>query len=142
MVTALDVDANDLIGKVAEKLREMKVKKPDFVGVVKSGAHADRPPEDPNFWYMRCASILRQTYARTNVGTNRLRRHYGGRKNRGVRPQKHFDAGGSTIRKAMQEMERVGLLKKEKVGRSLTASGRKLLDGAAKEVSKNERGGS
>ncbi|MFH1221505.1 MAG: 30S ribosomal protein S19e [Candidatus Micrarchaeota archaeon] len=135
MVTALDVDANALIGNVAGKLKEMKIKKPAFVGIVKTGPHVERPPEQSDFWYMRCASILRKAYADTTIGTNRLRTHYGGRKNRGVRPERHAKAGGSTIRKAMQELERVGLLKKEKVGRTLTGAGRKLLDGAAKDVS-------
>lgn len=138
MVTALDVDANALIDRVAEKLKNMKIKKPEFVGVVKSGCHAERPPEQPDFWYIRCASILRQAYCRGIIGTNRLRTHYGGRKNRGVKPQKHKKAGGSTIRKAMQELEKVGLLKKEKVGRSLTPAGRKLLDNVAKELAKKQ----
>jgi len=140
MVTALDVDANALIGNVAEKLKGMKMEKPKLIDTVKSGAHAERPPEDENFWYVRCASILRQTYVRNEVGVNRLRRHYGGRKSRGVKPERHYPAGGSIIRKALQQLEKAGLLKREKTGRILTGEGRKLLDAAAKEVS-NERGG-
>jgi len=136
MVTALDVDANALIGKVVEKLKTMKINKPAFVGLVKSGSHTERPPEQEDFWYIRCASILRKAYLEGTIGTNRLRTHYGGRKSRGVKPQVHRKAGGSTIRKAMQELEKAGLLKKEKVGRTLTPAGRKLLDAAAKEVMK------
>jgi small subunit ribosomal protein S19e len=139
MVTALDVDANDLIGNVAVKLKEMKIKKPAFVGLVKTGPQAERPPEQEDFWYLRCASVLRQAYVKDNIGTNRLRSHYGGAKNRGVRPEKHVKAGGSTIRKAMQELEKAGLLKKEKVGRSLSPAGRKLLDASAKEVYKPQK---
>lgn len=133
MVTAYDVEPNRLIEKAAQKLKAMRLKKPDFVGVVKSGAHAERPPQDEDFWYVRCASILRQVYVNDSVGTSKLRRHYGGRKSRGVMPEKHCPAGGSTIRKAMQELERVGLLEKQKTGRVLTAEGRKFLDGVAKE---------
>ncbi|NYZ77716.1 30S ribosomal protein S19e [Candidatus Micrarchaeota archaeon] len=135
MVTAYDVETNRLIAKVAERLKDAKIAKPAFVGLVKSGAHCSRPPEQDDFWYARCASILWQAYARTKVGTGRLRRHYGGRKRRGVRPERQMRAGGSTIRKAMQELEKAGFMAKEKVGRSLTAKGRKLLDNAAKEVS-------
>jgi len=133
MVTVYDVEANKLIAKTADKLKGMKIAKPAFVGIVKSGAHAVRPPQTPDFWYFRCASILRQAYIGNKVGVQRLRRHYGGRKNRGVKPDAHMPAGGSTIRKAMQELEKAGLLAKEKVGRVLTAKGRKLLDQAAKE---------
>lgn len=133
MVTVYDVEPNRLIENTAKKLKDMKIKKPDFVGVVKSGCHVERPPQDENFWYMRCASILRQAYVNSKVGTSKLRRHYGGRKNRGVMPEKHCPAGGSTIRKAMQELERAGLLEKQKTGRVLTAKGRQFLDKVAKE---------
>ncbi len=133
MVTAYDVEPNKLIAKAAEKLKEMKIEKPAFVGLVKTGSHAQRPPQDEDFWYVRCASILRQAYVNDAVGINRLRRHYGGKKSRGVRPNVHAPAGGSTIRKAMQQLEKAGLLAKQKTGRVLTAKGRKLLDAAAKE---------
>ncbi|MEM3075601.1 MAG: 30S ribosomal protein S19e [Candidatus Bilamarchaeaceae archaeon] len=134
MVTVFDVEPNALIEKVAQKLKGMKINKPAFVGIVKSGAHAERPPEQTDFWYIRCASLLRQAYVQNNIGINRLRRHYGGRKNRGVKPQRHYPAGGSIIRKAMQELEKAGLLKKGKTGRTLSAEGRKLLDITAREI--------
>jgi small subunit ribosomal protein S19e len=133
MVTANDVEPNKLIEKAAMKLKEMKINKPAFVGIVKSGSHASRPPQDDDFWYKRCASILRQAYMNQSVGISRLRRHYGGRKRSGVRPEHHRPAGGSTIRKAMQELEKAGLLTKQKVGRALSPKGRKFLDAAAKE---------
>ena len=134
MVTALDVEANKLIEKTAQKLKDMKLEKPEFVSFVKSGAHAERPPESADFWYFRCASVLRQAYIRGNIGVNRLRTHYGGRTNRGVRPQHSKKSGGKIIRKAMQLLEKAGLLSKQKVGRILTAKGRKFLDGVAKET--------
>jgi len=133
MVTVYDVEPNKLIRKTAEKLKAMNIPKPAFVGLVKSGAHVERPPHSEDFWYVRCASVLRQIYVNNTAGVNKLRRHYGGRKRRGMRPQKHAPAGGSTIRKAMQELEKAGLLAKGKAGRTLSAKGRKLLDEAAKE---------
>jgi small subunit ribosomal protein S19e len=134
MVTPFDVEANKLIETAATKLKEMKIAKPDFVGIVKSGAHAERPPSSEDFWYVRCASILRQAYIHEAVGVQKLRKHYGGKKRRGVRPERHADAGGSTIRKAMQGLETAGLLsKKDKAGRMLTPKGRAFLDSVAKE---------
>ena len=135
MVTALDIEPNKLIDNVASKLQAMKLEKPEFVGLVKTGAHAERPPYQSNFWFIRCASILRQAYVRDNIGTGKLRTHYGGRKSRGVKPQIHKKAGGSTVRKAMQALEKAGLLQKMEKGRKLTPKGRKLLDEAAKESS-------
>lgn len=135
MVTAYDVDANKLIESTAKKLSAMKIEKPAFIGQVKTGAHCQRPPEQSNFWYVRCASILRQVYINNEVGTRKLRRHYGGRKSRGVRPERHAPAGGSTIRKAMQALEKAGLLIKDKKGRKISGKGKQLLDNIAKEIS-------
>ncbi len=135
MVTVYDVEPNKLIGSAAKKLKDMKIDKPEFVGLVKTGSHAERPPSDEDFWYVRCASILRQAYINNVIGVQALRRHYGGRQRRGVKPQRHAPAGGSTIRKAMQNLEKAGLLKKEKEGRMLTPQGRAFLDGVAKECS-------
>ncbi|MBI2079944.1 30S ribosomal protein S19e [Candidatus Micrarchaeota archaeon] len=134
MITALDVEPNALIEQVAHKLKTMGINKPAFVGLVKTGAHNERPPEQEDFWYFRCASVLRQAYVNFNVGTNRLRRHYGGRKKKGVAPERHLPSGGSTIRKAMQSLEKAGLMVKEKTGRKLSAKGRSLLDSTAKEI--------
>jgi small subunit ribosomal protein S19e len=134
MVRVFDVDANALIGKAAEKLKAAGIKKPDFAGVVKSGAHADRPPESADFWYVRCASLMRQAYVNSEVGVQRMRRHYGGKKNRGVRPEKHVPAGGSSVRKAFQALEEAGLMEKGKTGRKLTAKGKSLLDKTASEM--------
>jgi len=133
MVTVYDVEPNKFIEKAAEKLKSMRIAKPPFVGLVKSGAHTERPPQQDNFWYIRCASILRQAYVGERIGTNKLRRHYGGRKRRGLRPERHAPAGGSTIRKAMQELEKAGLLIKQKNGRVLSPKGRQFLDTVAKE---------
>ncbi len=136
MVTALDVDPNKLIETAAKKLKDMKIEKPAFVGMVKTGPHAQRPPQSDDFWFVRCASVLRHAYVHGKIGTQRLRSHYGGRKSNGVRPEHHKRAGGSTIRKAMQQLEKHGLLEKLKTGgRKITAKGMKFLDGAAKEAS-------
>ena len=134
MVNALDVEPSKLLHKAAERLKEMKLEKPAFVGLVKTGPHAERPPEQDNFWFIRCASILRQAYVRTNVGVNRLRVHYGGLVNRGVRPSHNKKSGGGTIRKAMQTLEKAGLLLKQKQGRALTPKGRKFMDSVAKDA--------
>ncbi|MEM4272529.1 MAG: 30S ribosomal protein S19e [Candidatus Bilamarchaeaceae archaeon] len=136
MVRTFDVGANALIAKVAGKLKEMGMPKPAFVGIVKSGAHAERPPESPDFWYVRCASLMRQAYVNGSVGIQRMRRHYGKGKRRGTRPRKHVPAGGSTIRKAFQALERAGLMEKTQKGRALTAKGKSLLDKSASELAK------
>lgn len=139
MVSCLDVDSNKLIENIAKKLEDGGFEKgPEFIRFAKTGSHAERPPTQKNFWYIRCASVLRQAYAKETIGVNRLRRHYGGRKARGVRPEIHRPAGGSAIRKAMQALEKAGYMKKQKVGRAITGKGKKLLDQTAKEIKSSE----
>ncbi|MEM3555693.1 MAG: 30S ribosomal protein S19e [Candidatus Micrarchaeia archaeon] len=137
MISVYDVPADKLISKVAEKLKEVEgVKPPEWMEFAKSGAHRERPPEQENFWYIRCASILRKLYIKSPVGVNRLRREYGGRKHRGVKPEKFRKGSGSIVREALHQLEKVGFVEHSKKGRALTGKGRAFLDATALEVSK------
>lgn len=117
---------------LAEALKKMpEFKKPEWVDYVKTGADKARPNVDPDFWYKRAASILRQVYVKGIVGVSRLRTRYGGRKDRGMRPAEFKKAGGKIIRLILQQAETAGLLEKsksKKAGRMLTAKGKQLLE--------------
>jgi small subunit ribosomal protein S19e len=135
LVTVYDVSASSLVGKASGKLKEIpEIKPPAWVAYAKTGPHVERAPQQKDFWYRRCASLMRNLYVRGDSGVNRFKTHYGGRKNKGSRPEHHVDAGGSTIRKALQQLEKAGFVKKGKKGRELTSKGRALLDSAAKEA--------
>ena len=137
MVSALDVPADVLIKKVAEKLKENdKIKPPKWSEFVKTGVHAERKPHEKDWWYTRCASLLRKTYVEGKVGVGKLKTWYGGRKNRGSKPEHHVDASGAVIRRALQQLESAGLIKKDKTGRVLTAGGQSLLHKAVLEINK------
>ncbi|MEM4332304.1 MAG: 40S ribosomal protein S19 [Candidatus Micrarchaeia archaeon] len=139
MVGVYEVDANRLIAVLAKKLEsDGVVAPPAYIKYVKTGSHVEFGPEDKKFWYKRCASILRQAYVYGTISVGGLRRHYGGRKRHVVRRSHHRDAGGAIIRRAMQQLEKAGLLKKEAKGRSLTPAGRKMVDAACKEAGKSE----
>jgi small subunit ribosomal protein S19e len=140
MVSALEAPAGELIKKLAEKLKsESAIKAPAWTAYAKSGPHAERKPQEKDFWYVRSASILRKLYIEKNVGVGRLRTWYGRSKSKGSRPEHHVDAGGSIIRKAMQQLEAAGYVKKEKTGRVLTPKGRSLVDKAVMEFYKGEK---
>jgi len=142
MPTPYDVPADLLIERLAKYLkREVEeVRPPEWAIFVKTGSHAQRPPQDPDWWYVRCASLLRKLYLHGPIGVERLRSMYGGRKDRGHRPEHHRKAGGSIIRKALQQLEAAGLVQKvmnakgHVIGRALTPKGRSLLDRIATEV--------
>jgi len=140
MVSALEAPAGELIKKLAEKLKsDSVIKAPAWIGYAKSGPHAERKPQEKDFWYVRSASILRKLYIEKNVGVGKLRTWYGRGKSRGSRPEHHVDAGGSIIRKALQQLESAGYVKKEKIGRTLTPKGRSFVDKSVMEFYKGEK---
>ncbi|MCH7902846.1 30S ribosomal protein S19e [archaeon] len=130
-----DVPASMLIEEVAKDLKQ-KIQQPDFIAFVKSGAHTERAPNNPDWFYMRNASILYQIYKHGAAGTGHLRNYYGGRKNRGVKPERKRKASGKIIRVCLQSLEKQGLLKKEKKGRIVSSQGEKLLYAKSLEVGK------
>ena len=134
MVTVYDVPPDMLIKKTAEKLKEMDINVPEWVPFVKTGVSRERRPEQDDWWYIRCASILRKIYVYGPVGVERLRTAYGGRKNRGHEPEHFYKGSGNIIRKALQELERLGFVKRTPEGRVITPKGRSFLDNIAKEV--------
>lgn len=136
MTTAYDVPAEPLIRKLADKLKnEYKLQPPEWSIWVKTGAHKERAPEDPDWWYVRMASILRKVYIRGPIGVSRLRGMYGGKRDKGVKPYRHVKGSGSIIRKALQQLEEAGLVENmASKGRKVTSKGQSLLDNVAHEV--------
>ncbi|MEM0201305.1 MAG: 30S ribosomal protein S19e [Candidatus Micrarchaeaceae archaeon] len=136
MSNVLEADGSKLIEKVAEKLKSSGVEKPDYLDYVKSGAGRERVPEDENFWYIRCASILRQTYLNGHIGVSRLRSKYSNRKKHVVHRRHSIRSGGSIITDAFTALEKIGYVKKTTSGREITPKGRSFLDKLAGEVIK------
>ena len=133
MANVFDVKGSQLVSVAAQRLKE-KVKKPDYINYVKSGANKERPPMDPDFYYVRTASILRQVYLNGPVGVSRLKTRYGSSKGHRVHRHHHQTAGGSIIRDAMMALETAGYVKKTKKGRVITPQGKSFLDKISKEI--------
>ncbi len=138
MATVYDVPGDLLVERLAEKLKEIEeIKPPEWSSFVKTGRHKERVPEQQDWWYYRAASVLRRVYIDGPVGIQRLRTWYGGRKNRGHAPEHFYRAGGSIIRKVLQQLESAGLVKKiPGEGRVVTPKGQSLVDGTATELKK------
>ncbi len=136
MVSVKDVPADIFLKKLRDYIKRNvpEVQMPEWAKYVKTGPSKQRPPDDPEWWYMRAASLLRKLYIHGPIGVSRLRSFYGGRKDRGVKPEHHMDGGGSNIRKILQQLEKAGLVEKSKRGRVLTREGRSLLDRLAAEI--------
>ena len=136
MVTVYDVPAEQLIAKVAVKLREIDtIKPPEWAEYVRTGRHTERAPVQKDWWYTRSASILRKVAIKGPIGTSRLAEEYGGFADRGSRPNKAVKGSRNIVRKSIMQLEASGLVAKNKnKGRIVTSKGQKLLDAAAKEV--------
>ena len=138
MTTAFDVPAENLINALTKKLQKEKdVQPPEWGEFVRTGISRENPPENRDWWYVRCASILRKIYINNNIGIERLRSEYGGKSNRGSKPYKARGGSGSILRNALNQLEKAGYVSKLRgKGRVLTPKGRSFLDNTAFEVKK------
>jgi small subunit ribosomal protein S19e len=124
-----------------EELKKIdEIKPPEWAIFVKTGVHKKLPPKQEDWWYIRTASILRRIYLDGPIGVERLRTFYGGRKDRGHKPERFRKAGGNIIRTSLQQLEKAGLVEKnkdtKKRGRIITERGKSLLNKVAIEAKK------
>jgi small subunit ribosomal protein S19e len=140
MTTAYDVPADVLINRLSGYMKEniREIQPAEWAGYVKTGSHVERMPQNPDWWYVRSASVLRKLYMKGPVGVSRLRREYGGRKRRGVRPAHFAKAGGNILRSVLQQLEQAGLAQKDGTkGRVVSGKGRSLLDAMSTQIKRD-----
>lgn len=137
MPTPYDIPPQIFISKLAQYIKDNidQVTPPAWAPYTKTSTHTTKQPQNPNWWYTRCASLLRKTYTQGPIGIERLRAQYGGRKDQGTRPEHVRKGAGSNVRKLFQQLEAAGLVENVKgKGRILTSEGRRLLDTIATEM--------
>ena len=128
------VEPTKFIKVIAEKLKEYpEIKPPEGSQFWKTAFFKELAPLDSeNFWYIRCASILRKIRKFAPIGVNKLRKQYGGRSRRGHGLNHSRKGSGKIIRVALQQLEDANLIiKYEKKGRIMTADGMSLLQRTA-----------
>jgi small subunit ribosomal protein S19e len=138
MTTVYDVPPDKLVKLVAEKLKKNReIHLPKWAVDVKRGSNKELPPLDRDWWWMRCASVLRQLYLHGPVGVSRLRTYYGGSVRRGAKPERFRAASGKVIRVVLFQLEQAGYVikpEKGKRGRIISPKGQSFLDGTAHEI--------
>ena len=144
MTHILLVNANELVNKAAEELKKQKLVEPvEWTRFVKTGHHKERIPDSKDWWYSRAAAILRSIAKLGPVGTQKLRTKYGGKKNRGHKPERFYKASGSIIRKILQQLEKSELVRQtekgNRKGRILTPKGTSFLDKISVQINKEAR---
>lgn len=137
MAKVFDVPADDLISKLSDQLKkDKKINPPEWASYVKTGTHAEKIPQSRDWWYTRCASLVRKVYLHGPIGISDLKSYYGGRKRIGYNLDHHKDAGGAIIRNALQQLEASGYVEKKNKGRSISSEGMKRVDRLATEIFK------
>merc|ERR1712007_42792 len=98
--------------------------------LVKTGAFKEMPPQDPDWYYIRAASIARKVYLRGGIGVGAFTKVYGGRYRNGTL-KRHFAKGARGVnRHILKALEEMGIVcrKNEKGGRWITQNGQRELD--------------
>lgn len=117
--------------KLVEELKKVKdINAPEWAPFVKTGASKQRPPQNPEWWVVRAASVLSKINKYGPIGTNRLSKDYGSRKNRGFKPEKKYRGSRNIVRKCIQQLESAKLIKQvesPRSGKMITKEGRELL---------------
>ncbi len=136
MTTVYDVPPTPLIAEVAKELNKHDaIAAPEWAAFVKTGIHREKPPVDADWWPTRVAAVLRKVYVEGPIGTEKLRQHFGGYRDRGSMPNKAAKGSGSIARKALQQLEAAGLVQNvPSQGRIVTPQGRAMCDNAAHSV--------
>jgi len=115
--------------KEFEKMKEIQA--PEWAIFVKTGAHKERPPVQENWWAIRAVSVLNKVNKFGPVGVNSLAKQYGGRKNRGYKPEIKYSGSRNIVRKIMQQLESAKLIKQveePKSGKVVTKEGMALIN--------------
>jgi small subunit ribosomal protein S19e len=144
MVTVYDINPSELIIKASKELKSREnVSMPDWAKIVKTGPGQERQPVDPDWWYMRAASVLRKVYVKGPIGVSKLRIFYGKKKNRGTKPERFVRSSGKIIRVILQQLEAEEFLRHAEKGvhkgRIVTPKGQAFLDNLAKTMQKKEK---
>ena len=143
-IDSLSVNANQLIDLLAKELHSIpQIKPPLWATFVKTGAHKERPPARSDWWYVRAAAVLRTVARLGPVGTSKLRTKFGGKHSRGYKSERFARGSGSIIRKAMQQLEKAGLIRQAAKGvhkgRVITEKASAMLSTLALKATKDPR---
>lgn len=142
MTTYHDVPADLLIGELSARLSEVdSINPPEWSKIVKTGTHRERPPAQDNWWYIRSAAVLRKVGKLGPIGANHMAQHFGGPKDRGVKPNRAVAGSRNISRTVMQQLTTAGLIQSKmnlsgtvNHGKVLTPAGQKMLDSVAHSV--------
>ena len=101
----MDIAAADFIKAYAAHLKKGgRLVLPDWVDSVKTGYGRELPPLDPDWFYVRAASLARKIYLNKGLGVGALAHWYGKTVAKRNTPQKHAVASRKIIRSLLRQV--------------------------------------
>ncbi|GAB2234411.1 hypothetical protein Drorol1_Dr00003663 [Drosera rotundifolia] len=134
--TVKDVSPHEFVKAYAAHLKQSgKIELPEWTDIVKIGVHKELAPYDPDWYYIRAASMARKIYLRGGLGVGAFRRIYGGSKRNGSRPPHFCKSSGSIAHHILQQLYTINIIDFDtKGGRRITSSGQRDIDQVAGRV--------
>ena len=134
--TLRDVRPLRWVKAMAQHLKqEGKLFVPNCTEFMKTSHGRERAPQNPDWYFIRCASVLRAIYVRPGTGYGGMSKRFGIKKNRGSQPEITTRAARGLLHWCCRSLEGLKLIAKGKEsGRVITKEGRKKSDTIAFNV--------
>ncbi|WZZ12392.1 hypothetical protein YC2023_105481 [Brassica napus] len=87
-----------------------EIELPAWTDIVKTGKLKELAPYDPDWYYIRAASMARKVYLRGGLGVGAFRRIYGGSKRNGSRPPHFCKSSGGVARHILQQLQTMNIV--------------------------------
>lgn len=133
--TVKDVPADKFVMALAAHFKKNdKFQVPVWADVVKTGAHKELAPINPDWYFVRAAAIARRVYV--NGGSvGRFCRVFGGKKRNGSQKSHFHKCAKGISRNILKQLEEVNLVaQSEEGGRRITSAGQRELDTVAAQI--------
>ena len=128
---------NETVEQLANSLED-DLRAPMWSQFVKTSHGNERPPQRDDWWYVRGAAILLSVKKLGPIGTNKLSRKYGTKKDRGYEPEVFVPASRKIIRTLLQQLEEEGYVEHGEEGnhkgRMITDDGNDIISSARSQA--------
>jgi len=135
-ISVKDVSPHEFVLAYAKYLkRSGKIEIPKWADLVKTGTFKELAPYNPDWFYIRAASMARKIYLRGGTGVGAFKKIYGGKNRNGTKPGHFAKSSGQIARTILKQLEHMKVIEKDpNGGRKITHTGQRDLDRIAGQI--------